>query len=317
MLRYLKCEVCGSLLEIIEDHGKIQSCCGKEMTPLIENMTDASSEKHIPVIKLENNIATIKVGETTHPMEKNHYIKWVNIKTTEREIHYNLKPEEEPIVTFKIDENERILKVYSYCNLHGLWLYENKLSRKTIEGDEEYLRQISKPVDFDKDDWKKTIETLEFYCKNEENCMAMASVQLGIPLRLIYLKKTDLDRLYEDYNEGTVMINPRILKSEGKTIFWEACASCLDYTGLVERPYKIELEYYDVNKEKHIETFEGFPCTVLSHEIDHLDGILHMDIAKEIKIRNNIERVKLRKENPYKIISKEGTYIHPIKSKDQ
>lgn len=317
MLKYLKCDECGSVLEIIEDRGKIQDCCGKEMTPLIENTTDAAHEKHVPVVKIENDIATILVGELSHPMEESHYIKWISIKTTKRETKYNLKPGSEPIVSFVLDENERILKVYSYCNLHGLWLYENKLSRKTIEADEEYLRQISKSVDFEKDDWKKAIETLEYYCENEENSMAMASVQLGIPLRLIYLKKTDLDRLYEDYNEATVMINPKILKSEGKTEFWEACASCLDYAGLVERPYKMEIEYYDINKEKHIKEFEGFACTVLSHEIDHLDGILHMDIAKEIKIRNDIERVKLRKDNPYKIISKEGEYIHPTKSKEE
>lgn len=188
-----------------------------------------------------------------------------------------------------------------------------QLYRKTIAEDEQYLRQISKPVDFDKDDWQKAVETLDYFCKNDDNNMAMASIQLGIPLRLIYLKKTDLNRLEEDYNEGKVMINPVILKSEGLTTYWEACASCLDNTGLVERPYRIELEYYDTNKEKHRETYEGFPCTVLSHEIDHLNGILHIDIASELLQMNKEERKIWRKNHPYQIIRKEGTYIHPKK----
>lgn len=47
--------------------------------------------------------------------------------------------------------------------------------------------------------------------------------------------------------------------------------------GLVERPYKIKLEYYDENKKKHTKTFRGFETTVLSHEMYHLDGILHID----------------------------------------
>ena len=182
------------------------------------------------------------------------------------------------------------------------------LERKTIEKDEDYLRQISKPVDFKTEEYKTAIKELDYFCKNDDNVMAMASVQLGIPLRLIYLKKTDLNRLEEEYNEERVLINPKIIKEEGVTRYWEACASCLDYTGLIERPYKIDLEYFDSQGEKHREVFEGFESTVLSHEIDHLNGILHMDIALKIKKLTKEERVELRKKEPYQIIRKEGKY---------
>ena len=182
------------------------------------------------------------------------------------------------------------------------------LERKTIEKDEDYLRQISKPVDFKTEEYKTAIKELDYFCKNDDNVMAMASVQLGIPLRLIYLKKTDLNRLEEEYNEERVLINPKIIKEEGLTRYWEACASCLDYTGLIERPYKIDLEYFDSQGEKHREVFEGFESTVLSHEIDHLNGILHMDIALKIKKLTKEERVELRKKEPYQIIRKEGKY---------
>ena len=119
-----------------------------------------------------------------------------------------------------------------------------EITKKTIASDEKYLRQISKPVDLNNNDWQEAVKKLDEFCKNYDNCLAMASVQLGIPLRLIYIKKTDLNRLEEDYNEERVMINPKILKSEGLTTYWEACASCLDNMGLVERPYKIKIEYY-------------------------------------------------------------------------
>lgn len=75
---------------------------------------------------------------------------------------------------------------------------------------------------------------IRFFCKNNDNILAIASIQLGIPLRLIYLKKTDLSKLEENYNESTILINPKIIKRKGLTTFWEACASCLNYTGLVE-----------------------------------------------------------------------------------
>ena len=60
----------------------------------------------------------------------------------------------------------------------------------TIEDDEEFLRQISVPVNLDDKELKNDISILEEFC-NENDVMAMAAVQLGIPKRLVYLKKTN------------------------------------------------------------------------------------------------------------------------------
>lgn len=191
-----------------------------------------------------------------------------------------------------------------------------KIDKKTIENDLEYLRQVSKPVDFKDDSYKEALKVLDEFCRNEENCMAMASVQLGIPLRLVYLKKTNLDHLYDnDYNEAKILINPVIIKREGLTRYWEACVSCLDNFGLVERPYKIEVEYYDDEQKKHKEVFEGFAATVLSHEMDHLDGILHMDKAIELLHMEAEERKEYRESHPYEIIRKEGEFIETPEEK--
>lgn len=188
------------------------------------------------------------------------------------------------------------------------------LERKTIEQEEGYLRQKSKPVDFATDDWKQAYQKLDYFCKNDDNVLAMASVQIGIPLRMVYLKKTDLERLDEEYNEEKVLINPVVLKRVGLTRYWEACASCLDYTGLVERPYKMLVEYFDLEGKRHREWFEGFVAIVVSHELDHLEGILHIDIALEVLWMDVEQRKKWRKEHPYQIIRKTGEYINGKKN---
>ncbi len=55
------------------------------------------------------------------------------------------------------------------------------LERKTIEKDEQYLRRISKPVDFKLDGWKKVIEKLDYFCKNDDsNMMALAPVRIPL-----------------------------------------------------------------------------------------------------------------------------------------
>ncbi len=58
----------------------------------------------------------------------------------------------------------------------------------------------------------------------------------------------------------------------------------------------------------HNEKFEGFESTVLSHEMDHLDGILHMDIAEEVLIMSKDERKKWGQSHEYIIYSKTGKY---------
>lgn len=188
----------------------------------------------------------------------------------------------------------------------------------TIKDNEEYLRQISKPVELTDKELNDNIKVLEKYCKENE-VLAMAAVQLGIPKRLIYLKNTNLDIINKmqrnieteedkNHNEERILINPTIIKREGITYYWESCASCLDNMGYVKRPYKIIVEYQDINGNIHKDIFKGFESTVLSHEIDHLDGILHMDIAEEVLVMPKEERKKFRQTHPYEIISKTGKY---------
>lgn len=81
--------------------------------------------------------------------------------------------------------------------------------------------------------------------------------------------------------------------------------------GLVVRPYKMTIKYYDAEGKEHTEDLEGFPATVLSHELDHLDGVLHMDIAEEVINMPREERKIFRETHPYEIISKDGEYNPP------
>ena len=202
---------------------------------------------------------------------------------------------------------------------------EKQIKQITIIDNEPFLRQISKEVDIYNDkSLNDDIKVLEDFCKNAE-VMAMAAVQLGIPKRLVYLKNTNLDivnKIQNDtlteeeknYNEAKVLINPVITNRQGLTEYWENCASCLDNCGRVLRPYIINVEYYDIDGNFHQEKFEGFESTVLSHEIDHLDGILHMDIAEEIIVMPREERKKWRQTHGYKIYSKTGDYSSLKKS---
>lgn len=143
----------------------------------------------------------------------------------------------------------------------------------------------------------------------------MAAVQIGIPKKIIYLKNTKLDMNDKTTNKGIILINPEIVEEQGETLYWEACASCLDNMGKVRRPYLIKVRYLDKDFNEKYDIFEGESATIFSHEYDHLFGILHIDIAEEILNMKQDERKKYREQegNGYIIISKTKKYKHPLR----
>jgi superoxide reductase len=118
-----KCEVCGNVVSILR--GKIGKlvCCGQNMKLEDEKSEDNGMEKHIPVIeKLSNeeNGWIIKIGEVEHPMDKEHFIEWIEIVTSDEKISRKfLKPGDNPKAEFQT--KYKITQIRSYCNLHGLW----------------------------------------------------------------------------------------------------------------------------------------------------------------------------------------------------
>ena len=91
-------------------------------TELIANTTDASNEKHVPVITVNGDEVTVAVGSVEHPSLPEHYIEWIVLVTVAGfQIHY-LKPGHTPTATFRV--TEPVVAAYEYCNLHGLWMAE-------------------------------------------------------------------------------------------------------------------------------------------------------------------------------------------------
>ena len=78
------------------------------------------------------------------------------------------------------------------------------------------------------------------------------------------------------------LINPVITYREGSVIDNEGCLSCPNLFGDVERAAKIRVEYISrFGKKKTLEA-EGLLARCIQHELDHLDGRLFIDIAKNI-----------------------------------
>ena len=121
--KFYICEHCGNIIGMVKDKGVPVVCCGEKMKALIPNTVEASGEKHIPVVSVEDGAVNVNVGAVEHPMADVHYIEWVYLETDKGGHRKELKPGENPNVKFILGD-EKPVAVYAYCNLHGLWMAE-------------------------------------------------------------------------------------------------------------------------------------------------------------------------------------------------
>ena len=120
-MKFLRCKICGKMVVQLNDKPCPTKCCGEAMEELVPNTQDGAHEKHFPVISVEGNIVTVKVGEVAHPMLEAHYIEWIMIQTNFGNQRKVLKPGDEPVARFALLEGEKVIRALEYCNLHGLY----------------------------------------------------------------------------------------------------------------------------------------------------------------------------------------------------
>ena len=120
-MKFFRCEHCGNIVAMVKESGVPVVCCGEAMKPLVPNTVEAAHEKHIPVLSREGEHVTVTVGSVAHPMLDSHYIEWIALQTKSGNQRKALHPGAEPKAVFLVPEDDEIVGVYAYCNLHGLW----------------------------------------------------------------------------------------------------------------------------------------------------------------------------------------------------
>lgn len=123
-IKFFKCEHCGNIAIKVVDAGVPMMCCGEKMLELVAGSVDAAVEKHVPVVEVAGAHVSVKVGEVEHPMTEEHLIQFVVLVTEKGYQIVQLTAEDEPKAEFVLVEGDVALKVYEYCNLHGLWVKE-------------------------------------------------------------------------------------------------------------------------------------------------------------------------------------------------
>ncbi len=134
---------------------------------------------------------------------------------------------------------------------------------------DEILKKRSREIEVIDDKIKElALDMMETMHKFEG--VGLAAPQVGVLKRLIVID------LYEEGMQFT-LINPEIKKAKGEQIVDEGCLSFPNQFGKVKRPKELEVEALDINGKKVRIKAKDLLAQALSHEIDHLNGILFID----------------------------------------
>jgi superoxide reductase len=123
MLEIYKCEKCGKMVLVVQDGEGTLVCCQQPMIRMAEKTDDAGKEKHVPVIQKTAKGIKVKVGAVPHPMEKEHYIKWIEVMGDTFLHASTLQPGGNPEKEFCVDI-AHVQKVRIFCNVHGFWIHK-------------------------------------------------------------------------------------------------------------------------------------------------------------------------------------------------
>ena len=118
-LQVYKCEICGNIVEVLTAGVGELVCCGEPMKLLVENTTDAATEKHVPVIEKIDNGYKVKIGSVPHPMIEKHHIEWIELLADGKAYRQFLKPGDAPEAIFSVEASD--VAPREHCNIHGLW----------------------------------------------------------------------------------------------------------------------------------------------------------------------------------------------------
>lgn len=175
-----------------------------------------------------------------------------------------------------------------------------------VQKEHKVLREHAKPVavaDIKSEKIKKILERMKTALDAQEDGIAIAAPQINVPLRLFLVSKKiheieeeeqkvsaqemevkEKSRRGDQKKKDLVFINPEIIKISKKK-YWipEGCLSVRWLYGKVSRADKATVRAYNEQGERFTRGASGLLAQIFQHEIDHLNGILFIDGAKDLE----------------------------------
>lgn len=149
------------------------------------------------------------------------------------------------------------------------------------EDGDEILRKKCKTVDVVDEKIKQLVDDM-LETMYKYNGVGLAAPQVGVLKRVVVI---DID----DGKGPVVLINPEIVKEKGEQEVEEGCLSFPNKFGKIIRPFEVTVKALDKNGKEFKLKAKELLAQAISHEVDHLNGILFVDkvIPGTIEVTKN------------------------------
>lgn len=111
-MKLIECQGSHNIYKVMKEVADVSN---KE---IVANSVDAAVEKHVPQYEIKGDRVNISVN---HVMEEDHYIEWIMVEYENFDMTKYFKPGDK--AEFEA-EYVAGMKLYAYCNKHGLWMKE-------------------------------------------------------------------------------------------------------------------------------------------------------------------------------------------------
>lgn len=174
------------------------------------------------------------------------------------------------------------------------------MHKKILQREEHVLRKVAKEVpikDIKSAKIQKILKEMSISLKSQYDGVAIAAPQIGYSLRIFVVSGKIFDEDFgkpkelnveekssKEEPKDLVFINPKISKlSRDKEWMPEGCLSVRWLYGKTFRSKKALVTAYDETGKKFSRGGSGLLAQIYQHETDHLNGVLFIDHAKDVK----------------------------------
>ena len=163
--------------------------------------------------------------------------------------------------------------------------------RVIVQKENGILRKIAKDVpiaDITKAKIQNELADMREALNSQHDGVALAAPQIAISRRMFVVNPHVFTLVKVEGPQETTFINPKIVfMSKDRKGMEEGCLSVRPLYGKVKRASRVTVEAYNDRGEKFTMEGTGLLAQIFQHEIDHLDGILFIDKAKNVRELNS------------------------------
>ena len=181
---------------------------------------------------------------------------------------------------------------------------------RIVQNGDPVLRAIAAPVPLEEISSvriQNIITRMQKALRDQHDGVAIAAPQIGESVRIFVVSGRVFDESFvrgegsatepRDMPEDIAFINPVITKmSRDKKYMMEGCLSVRPTYGKIKRATRATVEAYDQYGKKFTRGASGLLAEIFQHEIDHLNGILFIDNAKDLEDITEEERERRFRE---------------------